>query len=363
MSVPTRRILEPIFGAPALVAQNNAKASWVKGSQILTTFQKGGNGWLASLYSVNSGDDYAGVNISVNNEMHTYDFNSAMWSYYMTAAENYGVNMVIWVHDPDDFDKRAEITQQGDVTGLEKGSGWNAHELNTATTQFFFYGENTTGTSLTAGTQYSWAQFQADALFSKWTIYRISFEWGWIASGTFNLAYLAEVKLNGEIIPLGPKSGKHMIDVVTTKTIIGGAATANDVISNSADAGTDWDFYFGGTGYITKGIVTIATHGLTERLRLFLYSVPPTSTQNDNVASTDPLAADIPNLVGWIDFPAMTDTSAAGISYTMATTSTTGNLPITFDAYTLYGTLIGLDGGTLGNVLCTIKLFADMEDN
>jgi hypothetical protein len=68
----------------------------------------------------------------------------------------------------------------------------------------FFYGENTTGTDLTAGTQYTWAEFQADTLFKHWTIYRISFEYGWEATGTFDPVWLAEIDLNNERIPFEP---------------------------------------------------------------------------------------------------------------------------------------------------------------
>ncbi|MCH8287107.1 hypothetical protein IIB79_11375, partial [candidate division KSB1 bacterium] len=38
------------------------------------------------------------------------DFKSALWTYHMTNAEVYGVNMVIWLHNPDDNDKRVEVT-------------------------------------------------------------------------------------------------------------------------------------------------------------------------------------------------------------------------------------------------------------
>ncbi|KKM64349.1 hypothetical protein LCGC14_1502340, partial [marine sediment metagenome] len=106
-----------------------------------------------------------------------------------------------------------------------------------------------------------------------------------------------------------------------------------------------------------------ATTTLTERLSLFLYSVPPAGVVDDNVASDAPLAADIPNFVGVIDFPALVDRAAGGPSYAVASPSTTGNLALGFEANKLYGILIGLDGGTLGNVLCSIHLFADMEDN
>lgn len=350
-----------LFGHPVLRADNNSKAEW--SAATTSPYNQKGGGWLAELYGgVQTNDDWAAIYIPVN-EMPLTAFEKAQWSYYMTTSDSFGVNIVIWVHDPADFDNRAEITQMGSAALLDKAAGWGAHEFNTATTQMFYYGEGTTGTALTAGTQYTWEQFQADALFKDWLIYRISLEFGWQASGTFGTAYVAEVKLNEIPIPLFPRTPTHKKDVLTTKTIIGGAATALDVVSEHATTGTDWDFDFGGAGYITKAIVTIATTSLTERLALFLYSVPPTGEVNDNVASDAPLAADIPYFVGVIDFPALVDRAAGGPSYAVATPSTTGNLPIGFETNKIYGILVGLDGGTLGNVLCSIHLFADMEGN
>lgn len=192
------------FGLPVLRCDKNGFAYWEEDTRS-PLLQKGG-GWLACLEGgTQTGDDWAAVYIPVS-EMPVTEFEEAQWSYYMTGTETFGVNIVIWVHDPTDQDKRAEITQIGNTSGLEKAAGWNAHEFNTATTQMFFYGEGTTGTDLTAGTQYTWDQFQADTLFSTWTIYRISIEYGWEASGTFDPVWVAEIKLNDITIPLKPSS-------------------------------------------------------------------------------------------------------------------------------------------------------------
>ena len=205
MGVPTRRIINPIFGAPVLRYEGSGMAGWAK-ENSLSERQKGG-GWTANLYGgTQSGDDWAAVYIPVQ-ELSVVDFNSAMWSYYMTATQTMGVNIVIWVHDPNDFDKRAEITQLGST--VEKTLGWDACEFTSASTGMFFYGENTTGTGLTAGTQYTWTQFQTDALFRNWVIYRISLEYGWEASGTFADIWVAEIKLNGEYIPIKPQPSER----------------------------------------------------------------------------------------------------------------------------------------------------------
>jgi len=265
MSVPTRRIIEPVFGKPVLVAANNGIVSWTKNTS-LSQFQKD-TGWQAELYGgVQSGDDWAACYIPVQ-ELYVTQFESAQWSWYQTATETMGLSIVIWIHDPNDFDKRAEVTQLANVAGLDKAAGWNSHEFNTATDQMFFYGENTTGTGLTAGTLYSWDDFQADVLFKNWVIYRVSLDWGWEASGTFEASYLAEVKLNGSYIPIRPdeteidqaykSSGVFTSDTGVKATpgrvewiTVSGAGTVQ-INDSVADGGTDvWSITLGSGGYI-----------------------------------------------------------------------------------------------------------------
>ncbi len=194
------------FGEPALRADNNAVAYWSK-TTTSPKYQKSGTGWQPCLHgNVQTGDDWAAVYIPVN-ELKVTDFNTAKWSYFMGDTEVYGANIVIWVHDQHDFDKRAEITQSGSATSLAKGAGWNAHEFPGLAAEFFYYGENTSGTGLTAGTIYTWAQFQADALFAGWKIYRISIEMGWYSTGTFAQVWIGDLSLNGKIIKLQPQDG------------------------------------------------------------------------------------------------------------------------------------------------------------
>ncbi len=196
-----------LFGRPYLTARNNGVANWYRGGTSPFD-QKGATGWLADLNGgvQSSWDDWARVNIPVN-EMPIGALTSALWTYYMDTAQTMGVNMVVFVHDPTDNDKRAEITQQADIATLEKGTGWNAHELSLTVDQFYWYGENCTGAGLTEGTPnyYGMNDFQGDGLFSKWTIYRITFDNGWENSGTFGHAYVADIKLNGMVIPLQPE--------------------------------------------------------------------------------------------------------------------------------------------------------------
>lgn len=198
-----------LFGEPTLQSRNNGSVNWCK-SGVSPLDQKSATGWLACLYGgVQSGwDDYARVEIPVN-EMPIGDLTSALWSYYMTEEEAFGVNMVVWVHNPNDFDKRAEITQQADIATLEKAAGWDAHELDLTTSQFYFYGEGTTGTGLTAGppNYYGMDDFQADPIFQNWTIYRISFEYGWhTGDNEFKDVWVADIKINGYMVHLKPDS-------------------------------------------------------------------------------------------------------------------------------------------------------------
>ena len=352
-----------LFGEPTLATANLGRARWVKGSTSPLD-QKGATGWLADLYGgVQSGDDWARVNVPVN-ELPIRKFTSAMWTYYMTNTEAAGVNIVIWVHDPNDLKKRAEITQTMGKVGL--AAGWNVESLSSSTSELFYYGENVGSPNIciTTGTEYTWAQYQADKVFSTWTIYRITIEYGWIASSTLESAFVAEIVLNGVSIPLQPATPSHKKTIVVSKALV--AATAydiGDVMSEATSGGTDWDFDFGGTGYITKAVLVSATTALTAAVVVMLYSAPPTCELDDHAANTGPLAADVPYFLGHIIFPAMVDIVAAP-SFAIVTPSlATGNLPLSFDAPTIYAVVITnsaqdfLDGTAL-----TLSLSADMDD-
>ncbi len=193
-----------LFGHPQLRADNNSIAYWARTTSS-PYYQKGG-GWQPCLDGrVQTGDDWAAVYTPVN-ELPLHKFEEALWSYYLVSAEASGVNIVIWAHDGDDFDKRAEITQLGNHADLEKGAGWNAFEFSSTTAGMFYFGEGvSTKTQLTAGTQYTWSRFQNDPLFRDWLIYRISIEFGWLGSGTFGKAFVGEIKLNEVPIPLVPR--------------------------------------------------------------------------------------------------------------------------------------------------------------
>ncbi len=354
-----------LFGDPVLATDGNGVADWVS-SQASPLFQKGHSGFLARLNSGDqSGDDWGAVYIPVN-ELVLNEFNEAMWSWHQTNAEAYGMNMVIWMHDPTDFDKRAEVTQAPSGATLEKGAGWNAHELNTDTTQFFYYGENT-NSDLTAGTQYKWTEFQSDPRFSSWVIYRISFEWGWYSTGTFEDAYLADVSLNGEIIVIQPSNRELLLNSApipfkstTSQEIEGGSAyTAKDIVSDDACTTTAtanyWEFTGmaasnGGAGVIDFASLFNETENQTVRYMLRLFDAAPTGLLADNSANNNPLKGDMTKWVGEIEWKSTIADGATVASQTQGGPSTVGNLPIEYKcaagSTSLFGVLITLTAYT-----------------
>lgn len=136
---------------------------------------------------------------------------------------------------------------------------------------------------------------------------------------------------------------------VTKAVAAAGDYAAEDVLSESASAGTAWIFRgMGGSGYIVKAQVICETTGQTHRLTLYLFDTLPTSQLYDNIANTAVLHADKDNYIGRIDFPAMED--LGGDSEAIATPSTVGNLPLEFrtkgEVQALYGILVARDAFT-----------------
>lgn len=171
--------------------------------------QKGAHGWTAKLYGgvQTSYNDWAIVCVPAN-EVPLTELASALWTWNNTEEEAQGVNMIIYIHDPTDNDKRAEMTQLADHSSLEKAAGWLAHELSTSTDYFYWYGKGGSG-DLTEGTPnyYGLDDFQADATFSSWTIYRIDFMWGGATgSEEYKDVWVADIKINGQVIPIKPDS-------------------------------------------------------------------------------------------------------------------------------------------------------------
>ncbi len=357
------------YGQPTVFAHNNSRANWELGRWDVSTHQKGSTNYAANLVGglQTGGASAAGVSIPVN-ETPVSEFNTAKWSYFLDAAHAHGVNIVFWCHDPAVHSRRVEITQSGSSAGVGKGSGQNSNTFPYANADMFYSGEivgaGTPDTCPTAYVNYKWTDFQIDSVFSRYTIYKITFEFGMLNDAiTFTSAYLEEVELNGTVIRLFPEGGKFQKTVTKTKTLVGGANSAFDVLSESAGAGTDWDFEFGGQGKIVDAVVTIATTALTAEMSLHCFDKAPTCNLHDNVANTSPVAADVPFFKGAIELPALRDYGTAGLSYTHASPSTPGGLPLRFNADIVKAVLISVDAMTPGAVLCTISLTAEMEYN
>lgn len=144
-------------------------------------------------------------------------------------------------------------------------------------------------------------------------------------------------------------------DVVAFKrTPAASGHSVEDVISESATVGTAFEFTGmankrGGAGEILEAQVFLQTTALAPRLTLYLFSVVPTSALNDNVANTAVLLADLPTYIKKIDFLATED--LGGVSETLVSQSTYGNLPIHYvcdgNSTSLYGILVTRDAVTL----------------
>ncbi len=153
-------------------------------------------------------------------------------------------------------------------------------------------------------------------------------------------------------------SSGNGLKTVSVEKILSAASAydAEDVLSESTSSGTVWTFEKiasenGGKGYITKAMVVSETTGIAPRLAAFIYKATPTCSKFDHLTTTNIIYADVPNLVGVIEFPAMVDRGTGG-SYAVATPSTFGNLPLEFecasDADDLLVSLITLDAFTQG---------------
>ncbi len=343
------------FGEPLLYSARNGTANWMKDppGQI---YQKGSTQFSVKMYADNTNDDWASVVIPVN-ELPVDHLAKAMWTYWMTNAESGGVNMVIWIHDPTDFSKRAEVTQ---LMGLvSKDAGFNVETLDLTVTELFYYGENISGSGLTAGTNYTWKQFREDALFKDWDIYRITFDVGWLGASVQEDIWLTEININGQQIPLKPSGDTYTNTIAVQKTMIADTKAAGDIYSENATTGTDWDFELGGNGDITVATI-MHDAAITERFVLYLFGQEPTSETDDNKANTSPITADATFFLGAIQFDAMRYIQT-GDAWTIATTSTAGGLPIHHENYTVYGILVGQDGATTVAEALTITMTSEMK--
>jgi hypothetical protein len=148
---------------------------------------------------------------------------------------------------------------------------------------------------------------------------------------------------------------RTVVSSVTKALAAAGNYAADDVLSESASAGTAWEFTEavqrpGGTGTIVRAVALLETNALTPGITLFLYSATPTSVLNDNVANTAVLHADAANYLGRITFPAMTDFGAGDSEAVADNTVASSNMPFTFVAgastTSIFGIAVTRDGIT-----------------
>jgi len=144
---------------------------------------------------------------------------------------------------------------------------------------------------------------------------------------------------------IGTVSGVQKQVSVTKALAAADDYAAEDVMCENATTGVAWTFAAiaranGASGYITKAHALWETTALTPRLTLYLFNAAPTTELDDNKANAAPAFADLAQYVGKIDFPAMED--LGGMSESVATPSTTGNLPLAFTCATAADDLIGI---------------------
>lgn len=138
-------------------------------------------------------------------------------------------------------------------------------------------------------------------------------------------------------------------EISATKSLVAaGNYGGDDVLSESASAGTVWTFSGaslqpGGMGEIVKAVLVAETTALVVALDLFLYNAAPTCNLNDNVVSDQVLWADRAAFLGKITFPALAADVAGAAAVSQAVPQTAAsNIPFTYvtgAAKDIYGVL------------------------
>ena len=140
---------------------------------------------------------------------------------------------------------------------------------------------------------------------------------------------------------------KTRITVTKTRPANTTAYGAEDVVSENASSGTAWTFdaivhSAGGSGTITGAVLVDDDTGRTQAMTLYLFDITPTGNLNDNLANTNPVAADTDNYLGRIEFPALSDNG--GLSDTRASHGIANGLPLAVKAASgddaIYGVLV-----------------------
>ncbi len=130
-----------------------------------------------------------------------------------------------------------------------------------------------------------------------------------------------------------------------------GAYAAGDVVGADDCCTTlaiTWNFdvarAVGGYGYIVGATLISETVNQAVQYDLLLFNATPAGELRDNAANTNPLPADRSKYIGCISFPTSVAKGATVATYTQASPSTYGNLPIAFKCgaavTSIYGVLV-----------------------
>lgn len=138
--------------------------------------------------------------------------------------------------------------------------------------------------------------------------------------------------------------------------------TAGDVVSESATAGTSWEFspiqlFEARRGVITHAVLTSSEDSVTARYRLHLFTSDPSASELDDNVAKNFAAADLGKYVGSIDFEAVVDQGAGG----WTKSSPYVGFQLDEASQALYGVLEDLDGETAetAGMTYTIRLFVE----
>lgn len=216
------RLAEWEVGKPELRADNSGWAVWEKrtrgamynlGTEPNRQFRQGP--WAArlngGLQKSDSWEDWAAIWLPIN-EMKLTDLDEIMYTYYKFLAGTadvgpYAPSIGIRVHDPANHDARAEITLPP-AGGAAITEGWHETFLNAAASLFYF-GDNMGSPDICTGegpgNTYTWAQFQADIVFSTWTVYQIEiFSGFWGGTNTAGDAWIGSIQINDIPVKMEP---------------------------------------------------------------------------------------------------------------------------------------------------------------
>lgn len=336
-----------------------------------------GYGWRCDVRYIS---DVGAITIPLN--IRLKDINSAEWleKCGTTDAYNNTLNVIFQI----DYDDNGVYTETSDDRFLF--SSWRDDAGHTSWTKvdgigsaaiFKLYDgawaqKDTPDETIAAGTAATFAAFKATDL-ANYFVKAIHIVYSGEKTGYSGHYWVqaANFSINNVFYELQPLvQSVHRRRVVVTKVLTAGAHSAGTVVAAEAavEGGTDWDFNFGGPGYITKAVISHDA-AITARFDLYLYNTPLSRLLPDGgtfieLDSLDtfnsPAENNLPYYIGKISFPAMSY-SGSGDAIAQCTPSTVGGLPLSFETPDIYGVLVAVDDVTTVAKNCNIFLTAEIE--